>query len=115
MFILIGGDDRLTFLFLAFSDDNGTIAIELTLEVEYDVGLFFQVKSDDVLTRYLLLGIGWDVEGQIVDDITDVGFSLGGEFFRDALCQLLRIGAESNHTECCSEECFDIFHLLFGF
>ena len=117
MFILIGSDDWLTLLFLvlAFPDDNGTVAVKLTLEVEYDICLLFEVESDDVLTRNLLLRIAWDVESQIVDDITDVGFSLGCELFRDALCQLLRIGTECNHAECCSEECFDIFHLLFGF
>ena len=77
MLVFVGS---LTFLFIV--DRAG--ARETTLEVEYNIILFQKIECNHSLTRYRCLGIRRNVECQVIGNITNVRFTLLGEFLRNA-------------------------------
>ena len=84
MLILVGSleSHRLELsLFLILGNECRAFAVKLTLEVEDDVLSFLQVEADDSATRHLLVHVGRNIECQVIDDITDVGFTVIHKLF----------------------------------
>ena len=107
MFVLIG--HRTFFL------TNLHLSGELTLEVENDIVLTIEVKSDSGFAQHFLLGIGGNVEGQIVFYIADGRLTTLSELFGYALFKAFCTNA-LNCEQKQRDECkFDCFHHLFGF
>ena len=87
-------------------------AREATLEVEYDIILLFEVESDHSFARHRCLGICRNVECQIIGYVTDVSFTLFGEFLGNAFFRHLSVNAQYHHTERRNEKKSVIFHLF---
>ena len=83
MLVLVGGRNG-TSLVHILAVIIEAVAIELSLEVKDHVLPYFQFKTDDGFSCDFPARVGWDVERQVVNDVTDVCFSVVGEFFGDA-------------------------------
>ena len=79
MLFLVGGG-----VLLVVDDAGSRVA---SLEVEYHVGAFLKHKTDDGQSRHVLFRVGWDVEGQVVVYVADIGPTTVGQFLGDALLQ----------------------------
>ena len=68
-----------------------------------DIFKRLQFKTDEGLTRYPLVQIRRDVECEVINDVTDVGLSVVGQFFRNTFGKHLRVGIHDEQTQCCEE------------
>ena len=82
MLILIGSLHGTALLLLAGEDITGAVVV--ALEIEHQILPHLQVEPDDGFSCYPLIRIGRNVKCQVIDDITDVCFSVVGELFGDA-------------------------------
>ena len=101
MLILVGCHGCLSFVLLACKGIAGTV--EAALEVKDDIFKRLQFKTDEGLTRYPLVQIRRDVECEVINDVTDVGLSVVGQFFRNTFGKHLRVGIHDEQTQCCEE------------
>ena len=83
MLILVGGYGKSPFVFLASKGITG--AVEDSLKVQDHVFQCIQFKTDEGFACNPLVEIRRNIEGEVINHVTDSCFSMVGKFFGDAL------------------------------